>query len=119
MSDEHSVWRSAGVAVLGLALLAFLLAMNPVNLPESWVERWLDARLPAGSSIVAVRQAIDDRKWTTVDEGMSKSGSLVLVHLGDSWLPRRYVYAFFAFDRYGRLTSIDVQKEVTARVRSR
>jgi hypothetical protein len=33
------------------------------------------------------------------------------VHIGNSWIPPRYVYVFFGFDRFGRLVSIHVTKE--------
>ncbi|MGZ5434014.1 MAG: hypothetical protein ACXWH7_13910 [Thermoanaerobaculia bacterium] len=113
MSDERARWRAAGVAVLALAIIALAVAINPANLPESWLERWLEGRLPQGSSIVAVRQAIDEKGWQTVDEWVSADGSLVLVHMGNAWLSRRYVYVYFGLDRFGRLTSIDVQKHAT------
>ena len=113
MSHERARWRAAGIAVLALAVLALAVGMNPVNLPEPWLERWLQVKLPLGSSIVAVRQAIDDEKWTTVNEWVSHNGSLVLVHMGDAWIPRRYVYVYLGFDRFGRLISVDVRKERT------
>ncbi|MGZ5472491.1 MAG: hypothetical protein ACXW31_01100 [Thermoanaerobaculia bacterium] len=113
MSDERARWRAAGVAVLAFAIVALVIGINPSSLPESWLERWLERRLPQGSSIVAVRQAIDEKGWQTVDEWVSADGSLVLVHMGNAWLSRRYVYVYFGLDRFGRLTSIDVQKHAT------
>jgi hypothetical protein len=119
MSNERARWRIAGLAVLGLAVVALVIGINPANLPEPWLDRWLQQKLPDGSSIVVVRHAIEDEGWQTVDEWVADTGSLVLVHLGDGWLPRRYVYVYFAFDRYGRLVSVDVQKDVSERARSR
>ena len=113
MSDPRASWRLAGVAVLGLAVVAFVIGINPANLPESWIERWLERKLPAGSSIVTVRNAIDEEGWKTVDEGVSHSGSVVLVEIGRGWLSRKYVYVSFSFDRFGRLGQVRVQKAAT------
>jgi hypothetical protein len=111
MSDERATWRIAGIAILGLALAAFVLGSNPANFPESWIERWLRHELPAGSSIVAVRNTIEKEGWTTADEWVLDTGSVVLVHIGIAWFPRRYVYAFLSVDRFGRLVSVRVQKD--------
>lgn len=113
MSGERARWRAAGVAGLALAVIALVIGINPSNLPEPWLERWLEERLPQGSSIVAVRQTIDEKGWQTVNEWVSAEGSLVLVRMGNAWLSRRYVYVYFGLDRFGRLTSIDVQKHAT------
>lgn len=111
MSDERARWRAAGIAVLGLSVLALVIGLNPANFPESWVKQWLESQLPYGSSIVAVRQAIDDHDWETVKDRVFENDSFVLVHIGNSWVPPRYVYVFFGFDRFGRLISIHVTKE--------
>lgn len=113
MSDERARWRAVGVAGLALAVIALVIGIRPASLPESWLERWLERRLPPGSSIVAVRHVIDEKGWQTVDEWVSAEGSLVLVDMGSAWLSRRYVYVYFGLDRFGRLTSIDVQKRAT------
>jgi hypothetical protein len=110
MSSQRARWLAAGVLVFALAVVGFVIGMNPANLPESWIERWLEQKLPPGSSIVAVRNAIDEEGWTTVDEGVSDTGSIVLVHIGNGWLPRRHVVVYFTFDEFGRLVSVDVQK---------
>ncbi|HEV7240342.1 MAG TPA: hypothetical protein VGQ36_13970 [Thermoanaerobaculia bacterium] len=112
MSDERARWRLAGGAVLALAVVA-LLAINIANLPESWLERWLDTKLPQGSSIVMVRTVIEKEQWRTVREWVGPETSLVLVLLGRGGLPRKYVYAYFTFDRFGRLINVDVQKHPT------
>lgn len=110
MSDERARWRLAGLAVLGFAILALVVFINPANLPESWIERWLQRRLPPGSSIVQVRNTIEDEGWKTVNEWVTDTGSLVLVDIGRAWVPRRYVFVYFAFDRFGRLIAVDAQK---------
>jgi hypothetical protein len=112
MSAERATWRIAGIAVLGLAVAALVIGSNPANLPESWLERWILRKLPLGSSIVAVRNAIDEEGWKTVDEGVSDTGSLVIVEIGRARVPRKYAYVYFAFDRYGRLVSVEVRKTV-------
>ncbi|HEX6099345.1 MAG TPA: hypothetical protein VF432_23725 [Thermoanaerobaculia bacterium] len=113
MSDERSRWRFAGLAVLGLALAAFVIASNPANLPAPWIERWLLQKLPLGSSIVAVRDAIDDEGWKTADEFVQDTGSLVLVEIGRTWPSREHVYVHFSFDRFGRLGGVRVEKTPT------
>ena len=110
MSDELARWRVAGLAILGVAVVVLAIGSNPANLPEAWIERWLQKKLPCGSSIVAVRDTIDDEGWKTVKEWVSSSGSLVLVDMGRGWPPRRYVYVYFTFDAFGRLVNVDVQK---------
>lgn len=110
MIEERARWRAAGIAVLGLAVIALVIGLNPANFPESWIKRWLELKLPYGSSIVAVRQAIDDEEWQTVKDEVFDTESIVLVHLGNAWVPQRYVYVFFGFDRFGRLVSIHVEK---------
>jgi hypothetical protein len=114
MSNERSRWRFAGLAVLGLALAAFVITYNPANLPASWLERWLLQKLPLGSSIVAVRDAIDAEEWKTADEFVQDTGSLVLVEIGRTWPSRKYVYVHFSFDRFGRLGGVRVEKTPTA-----
>jgi len=113
MSDERARWLLAGGAVLALALVALLFAINTANLPEPWLERWLDMKLPQGSSIVTVRTIIEKEQWQTVKEWVGPETSLVLVLLGRGGLPRKYVYVYFTFDRFGRLTNVDVQKSAT------
>ena len=110
MNAERATWRIAGAAVLALAIAAFAIGSHVPNLPESWIERWLQKKLPFGSSIVVVRDTIDKQGWKSVKEWVSDNGSLVLVDMGRGWLPRRYVYVYFTFDAFGRLVSIDVQK---------
>lgn len=110
MSVDRATWRIAGLAVLGLAVAALVLGSHPANLPEPWLERWVLRKLPLGSSIVAVRNEIDAEGWQTVDEGVSDTGSLVIVEIGRSWVSRKYAYARFAFDRFGRLVSTEVEK---------
>jgi hypothetical protein len=114
MSTERSRWRLAGLAVLGLALAALVLGSNPANLPEPWLERWILQKLPLGSSIVAVRGAIDEERWRTADEFVRDTGSLVLVEIGRTWGSRKYVYVHFSFDRFGRLGGVRVEKTPTA-----
>lgn len=115
MSDERSRWRLAGLALLGLALAAVVIASHPANLPQPLLERWVLQKLPLGSSIVAVRGAIDEEKWKTADEFVRDTGSsLVLVEIGRTWLSRKYVYVHFTFDRFGRLGGVRVEKTPTA-----
>lgn len=115
MSDERATWRIAGLVAVVLAVAALVIASNPANLPEAWIERWLLRKLPPGSSIVAVRTAIDEERWKTVDEGVSDAGSVVVVEIGRAWVPRRYVYAYFSFDRFGRMMSLRVDKSSSRR----
>jgi hypothetical protein len=110
MSADRATWRIAGIAVLGLAVAALILGSHPANLPEPWLERWVLRKLPVGSSIVAVRNTIDAEGWKTVDEGVSDTGSLVIVEIGRAWASRKYAYAHFTFDRFGRLVSVEVEK---------
>ena len=111
MRDERARWRWAGGAIFALALVALVFAIDLADLPEPWLERWLDAKLPQGSSIVDVRTAIENEKWRTMKEWIGPDSSLVLVHLGRGGLPRQDVDVYFTFDRFGRLMNIDVQKE--------
>jgi len=113
MRDERARWRLAGVAALAFAAAALVIGLNPANLPEPWLERWLDTKLPQGSSIVIVRTVIEKEQWRTVKEWVGPESSLVLVLLGRGGLPRKYVYAYFTFDRFGRLVNVDVQKHVS------
>ena len=115
MSDERARWFFAGGAVLALALFTLVFSSNLANLPEPWLERWLDAKLPQGSTIVAVRTVIEDEHWQTVKEWVGGESSLVLVHVGHGGLPREHVYVYFTFDRFGRLINIDVQKHRQAK----
>src|SRR5688572_14963179 len=115
MSSERARWRNAGLAILGLVVVALAIGSNPANLPERWIERWLLRKLPLGSSIVAVRTAIEEERWKTVDEAVSDAGSVVVVEIGRAWVPRKYVYAYFSFDRFGRLTSLRVVKSSSRR----
>ena len=110
MPDSRTRWRLAGLAVFGLALVAIVIGWNAASLPESWIERWILHKLPLGSSIVAVRNAIDEEGWRTVDEGVSDSGSLVIVDIGRAPLTRRSVQIRFGFDRFGRLIEVDVER---------
>lgn len=119
MSDERARWRAAGLAVLGFAVIAFVVGRNPANFPEPWIERWLQHKLPPGSSIVAVRQTIEDEGWKTANEWVADTGSLVLVDMGTSWVPQRRVAVYFSFDPFGRLIAIDVQKRRVNDQRSR
>ena len=119
MSDERARWRLAGLAVLGLAVAVFVFGSNPANLPESWVERWLAKKLPIGSSIVAVRNSIDNEGWKLVEEGVSDGSSIVVVEVGRAWLTRKSVRARFEFDRFGRLVDIEVTSTSAASLHSR
>ena len=112
MSDERA--RRLGLAVLALILAAIAVAANPLNVPQSWLEWWLERRLPDGSSIVTVRNLVEREQWQTVDEWQTGGGFLVQVFLGREWYPRRrYVYAFFSFDAFGQLRSVAVRKGET------
>jgi hypothetical protein len=113
MIGERASWRVAGIAILGLAVVALVIAWNPAMLPERWIQRWIEQKLPAGSSIVAVRQTIEAEEWTTVGEQVYGDSSTVSVHIGNSRIPRRFVYADFTFDRFGRLLGIRVTKRQT------
>ncbi|HEX6088304.1 MAG TPA: hypothetical protein VF266_27480 [Thermoanaerobaculia bacterium] len=109
MRAERARWLGGGVIALILACIA--VAANPSNLPQSWLEWWLGRKLPAGSSIVAVRDAIESEQWKNVDDWRTDSGFLVQVSLGREWPPRRrHVMAFFVFDSYGRLLGTSVRK---------
>jgi hypothetical protein len=110
MIDDRARWRAAGIALLGLAVLACVLWLNPTNLPESWIQRWVEKKLPLGSSIVAVRQTIEKEGWKTIDESINDSFSTVIVRIGETWLPRQPVYVWFSFDRFGRLAALRVTK---------
>lgn len=110
MTDTRTPWRLAGYAVLGLALVALLVGWNAASLPESWIERWILHKLPLGSSIVALRNAVDEEGWKTVDEGVTDGGSLVIVDIGRSRLTRQAVWIRFSFDRFGRLIEVEVEK---------
>lgn len=110
MTTPRTRWRLAGFAVLALALAALFVGWNAASLPESWIERWVLHKLPLGSSIVAVRNAIDEEGWKTVDEGVTDAGSLVIVDIGRALITRRSVWIRFAFDRFGRLIEVDVER---------
>ncbi len=113
MSDERARWRAAGIAVLGLAVLALVVGWNPANLPEPLIQRWIATKLPAGSSIVAVRQAIEEEKWKTVRDEVLDDALFVFVDIGKSSFSREYVYVGFWFDRFGRLQFVRVTKSAT------
>lgn len=110
MIDDRARWRAAGIAILALAILALVLGANPENLPEPWIQRWVEKKLPPGSSIVAVRQTIEKERWKTVDESVNDNFSVVVVEIGDAWLPREHVHVRFSFDRFGRLATVEVAK---------
>ena len=111
MSDERG--RRVAVGVIALLVIALAIAANPLNLPVSILEQWMRRKLPPSSSIVAVRNAIEQERWETVDEWDAPAGFGVRVLLGQEWLPRRrYVYAFFVFDPFGRLVATSIQKSV-------
>ena len=99
------------MAILGLAVVALVLVWSPGNLPESWIQRWLLAKLPLGSSIVAVRQTTEKERWKTVAESVNDDFSTVVVEIGETWLPREHVIARFSFDRFGRLAGVEVSKD--------
>ncbi len=61
-----------------------------------------------------VRNTIDAEGWKTVDEGVSDTGSLVIVEIGRAWVSRKYAYAHFTFDRFGRLGTVRVERDETA-----
>jgi len=115
MNAERARWLSAGVAVLLFAALTLAVGSNPANLPDSWIERWLVKKLPLGSSIVAVRTAIDEENWKTIDEAVSDTGSVVIVEIGRATFLRNYVYVHFSFDRFGRLGQVRVEKQAAPR----
>lgn len=97
--------------VIALILASIAVAANPSNLPESWLQWWITRKLPAGSSIVLVRDTIESEQWKSVDDWRTDTGFLVQVSLGREWPPRRrYVMAFFVFDAYGRLLGTSVRK---------
>ena len=96
--------------MLALIVACIAVAANPWNLPEAWLEWWLERKLPAGSSIVDVRDAIEREQWKSVDDWRTATGFLVQVSLGREWPRRRHVTAFFVFDLYGRLLGTSVRK---------
>ena len=96
--------------MIALILACIAVAANPWNLPEAWLEWWLERKLPAGSSIVVVRDTIESEQWKSVDDWRTDTGFLVQVSLGREWPRRRQVMAFFAFDAYGRLLDTSVRK---------
>jgi hypothetical protein len=110
MNAERARWQIAGVAVLLLALGAFIIGSNPANLPEPLIDHWIRNELPLGSSIVAVRNEIEKEGWTTVYEAISDDGSTVVVQIGRSWLTRNYAKLYLSFDRFGRLAAVRVEK---------
>ena len=110
MTTPRTRWRLAGFAALALALAALVVGWNATSLPDSWIERWILHKLPLGSSIVAVRNAIDEEAWKTVDEGVTDDGSLVIVDIGRALLTRRSVWVRFGFDRFGRLIGVEVER---------
>ena len=107
---ERARWQAAGVVVLVFALGALAVGWNPANLPAPLIERWILHKLPLGSSIVAVRNAIDEEGWEAVDEMVSDDGSIVIVEIGRRMFPRNYIYMQFGFDRFGRLISTEMMK---------
>lgn len=111
MSDERG--RRLAQGVIALLVIALGVAANPLNLPVAILEQWIERKLPPSSSIVAVRNAIEQERWQTVDEWEAPGGFGVRVLLGREWLPRRrYVYAFFVFDPFGRLRTTSISKNV-------
>ena len=112
MSDERA--RRIALGVIALLVVVIGAAANPLNLPVSWLERWMERKLPPASSIVAARNAIEQERWQTVDEWDAPEGFGVPVLLGREWPPRRrYVYAFFVFDPFGRLLTTTIRKSVS------
>jgi hypothetical protein len=108
MRAERARWLGGTVIALILACIA--VAANPWNLPEPWLEWWIERKLPAGSSIVVVRDTIERERWKSVDDWRTDTGFLVQVSLGREWPRRRQVMAFFVFDAYGRLLGTSVRK---------
>lgn len=109
MRAERARWLAG--AVIALIGVCIVVAANPLNLPESWLEWWLERKMPEHASIVTVRTLVEDEGWKTVEDWQAGDGFLVQVLLGREWPPRRrYVMAFFVFDPYGRLVGTSVRK---------
>ena len=112
MTDERA--KRIGCAAIALVLVSIAIAANPLNLPVFILDQWMDRKLPPPSSIVVVRNTIEQERWQTAGEWDLGDNSGVQVLLGREWYPRRrYVYAFFIFDPFGRLLSTTIRKSVT------
>lgn len=106
--------RRIGCGVIALLVIVIAIAANPLNLPLPVLDSWMRRKLPPPASIVVVRNTIEQERWQLAGEWSLRDGFGVQVLLGREWLPRRrYVYAYFVFDPFGRLVRTTIEKSAT------